>query len=64
MFTFKYVFYELIVFIIEALLYTNKLNKISSKHISTIKLVLYALVANTASYGLGLWLSHIIPGIF
>lgn len=63
-FTFSYVLYEILVFAMEALAYAVLLKKVSSKAQKKGRSVGYAFVANAASFALGLWLAHIIPGIF
>lgn len=58
-FTAYYIFLEIIVFALEATIYCARLkDKKKSRNI------LYALTSNALSFGLGLWLAHIIPGIF
>lgn len=63
-FTFNYVLLEILVFAIEAIAYAVLLKKFSGKEQKLVKAVGYALVANAASFGFGLWLAHVIPGIF
>ena len=63
-FTFSYVLFEILVFAIEAVAYAVLLKKFSSKEQKKGRAVGYAFIANTASFALGLWLAHIIPGIF
>ena len=63
-FTFSYVLFEILVFTIEAIGYTALLKKFSSKEQKKGRAVGYAFIANAASFALGLWLAHIIPGIF
>lgn len=63
-FTFNYVLLEILVFAIEAIAYAVLLKKLSGKEQKPVKAVGYALVANAASFGFGLWLAHVIPGIF
>ena len=63
-FTFNYVLLEILVFAIEAIAYALLLKKLSGKEQKPVKAVGYALVANAASFGFGLWLAHVIPGIF
>ena len=63
-FTFNYVLLEILVFAIEAIAYAVLLKKFSGKEQKPLKTVGYALVANAASFGFGLWLAHVIPGIF
>ena len=63
-FTFSYVLFEILVFAIEAVAYAALLKKFSSKEQKKGRAVGYAFIANAASFALGLWLAHIIPGIF
>ncbi len=62
-FTVYYVLLEIAVFAIEAVLYCTILKKVSEKKKNGYY-VLYSLAANTVSFGVGLWLARIIPGIF
>lgn len=65
MFVFNYVWMEVLVFIIEAGVYSVFLSKYSSSE-STKKwlIFLYALTANAVSFGTGLYIAYMIPGIF
>ena len=63
-FTFSYVLFEILVFAIEAVAYVVLLRKFSGKEQKKGRAVGYAFIANVASFALGLWLAHIIPGIF
>lgn len=65
-FTLYYAMMEAGVFLLEAALYETFLHRFSGqpKPESGNKAVGYAFVANAASFAAGLWLSHIIPGIF
>lgn len=63
-FTFCYIWLELLVFAVEAVLYAVFIPKFSKEHEKKRRPVLYSFTANTASFGLGLLLAHIIPGIF
>ena len=63
-FTFSYVLFEIIVFAIEAVAYAVLLGKCSCMEQKKGRAVGYAFIANTASFAFGLWLAHIIPGIF
>ena len=63
-FTFSYVLFEILVFAIEAVAYAALLKKFSSKEQKKGRAVGYAFIANAASFAFGLWLAHIIPGIF
>lgn len=64
MFVFAYVLLELLVFVVEAVVYAVFLPQYDGAPISKRKAVAYALAANAASFGLGLWLARFIPGIF
>ena len=63
-FTFSYVLFEILVFTIEAVAYAVLIRKYSSKVQKKGRAVGYAFIANAASFALGLWLAHVIPGIF
>ncbi|HHY28397.1 MAG TPA: hypothetical protein GX523_16980 [Desulfitobacterium dehalogenans] len=65
MFVFDYIWMEAFVFIIEAGIYSILLPKYSSMVVTKKRLViLYALTANIVSFGLGLYIAYLIPGIF
>lgn len=59
-----YVFLELVVFAIEALVFYCFLHKISVRKRSKRMAVVYAFVANAASFGAGLFLADFFAGIF
>ena len=63
-FTFAFICMEILVFAIEAISYKAHLHRFSEKEKVEHRGVTYALVANTASFAIGLWLAHLIPGIF
>ena len=63
-FTFAFICMEILVFAIEAISYKALLHRLSEKEKVEHRGVTYALVANTASFAIGLWLAHLIPGIF
>lgn len=63
-FLLSYVLFELIVLVIEAIVYGNLIGKFSEKQQSSSKAVLYAVTANAVSFMIGLWISYYIPGIF
>lgn len=63
-FVFFYVLFEIAVFAIEAILYCKMLKKKSEKQKENWFYVLYALVANAVSFGAGLLVAQIVPGIF
>ena len=63
-FTFAFICMEIVVFAIEAITYKSLLQRFSTVEQEKRRGVSYALVANTASFAIGLWLAHLIPGIF
>jgi len=71
-FLLNYVLFEIIVFVIEAVLYSSHLRKINEVEqiiegsFKTKKrfYVIYALVANVVSFGFGIFISKIIPEMF
>lgn len=63
-FVFYYVLWELVVFGMEAVIYSMVLKKTEFGAVSKGKAVVYALVANGASFGIGMWVANLIPGIF
>ena len=63
-FTFASICMEIVVFAIEAITYKAVLHRYSEKEKVNRRGVTYALFANTASFAIGLWLAHLIPGIF
>ncbi len=63
-FIFNYVLFEIMVFVIEAVLYYWLLNKKSEYEVSEKKIVAYALIANMCSFVAGLLIAKWIPGIF
>ncbi len=63
-FTFYYVLLELAVIVIEAVLFTSLMQRFSDSPQKKGKAVGYAFAANIASFALGLWIAHLIPGIF
>lgn len=65
MFVFHYVWMEALVFLIEAVVYSAFLHKYSSTKPTKKWLVpLYALSANAVSFGIGLYVAYLTPGIF
>jgi len=65
MFVFNYIWMEVLVLFIETVIYSAFLYKYSSKE-STKKWIipLYAITANAVSFVAGLYITHLIPGIF
>lgn len=59
-----YVLLELIVFVVEAAVFSAMFRRFSEKEIKTGKIIFFALAANVLSFVLGYWLSLLIPGIF
>lgn len=65
MFVFHYVWMEVLVFIIEAVVYSIFLHKYSRWKITNKWIAsLYALTANAVSFCIGLYIAHLVPGIF
>ncbi len=64
-FVLNYVWMEAIVLVIEACVYSVYLNR-NNGSMSTKKWLasIYALTANALSFGIGLYIAHLIPGIF
>lgn len=63
-FVFFYILFELVVFAMEAILYCVVMKKISEKPKKNWFYVLYAFLANAASFGAGLLVAQMLPGIF
>ena len=59
-----YILAEIMVFILEAILYTWYMKKHSIKSVSSWKAVLYAFVGNGTSFILGMYLAFWLPAIF
>ena len=59
-----YILMELLIFAAEAVVYAIWLRKFDSEPRKRRFYVLYALVANAASFATGLLISHLLPGIF
>ena len=59
-----YVQLEVLVFVIEALLYTKVLPEISEKKIRKSSAVMYAFVANLASFIVGIFMAMMLPEFF
>lgn len=65
MFVFNYIWMEVLVTILEAVVYYVFLYKYNrGKAIKKWLAPLYALTANVVSFGIGLYISHLIPGVF
>lgn len=63
-FVFWYAVLEVAVFALEAIVGSEWLPRHSERPLRCRRVVLYALVANAASFAAGLWLAQVIPGIF
>ncbi len=63
-FTYNYIFFEIIVFALEALLYSAFMKKLGSKERKARFYIIYSFVANAVSFGAGFIAAKIIPGIF
>ena len=59
----SYVFFEVIVFALEAGLYCRLLKRVSPKKENG-DFVLYSFIANSASFWVGYYLATVLPGIF
>ncbi len=64
MFVLFYILFELIIFAIEAIVFYRLLDSVSIKKQPKWLAVVYALVANAASFGIGMVISEWLPGIF
>lgn len=62
-FVFYFIIFEVVVFALEAVIYTWFIKNFTKKT-NTAKSTAYAFAANLASFAIGLWISHIVPGIF
>ncbi len=63
-FTVYYILLELLVFVIEAILYCKVMKKISETRKENWFYVLYAIIANAVSFGAGFIAARLLPGIF
>jgi len=63
-FVFYYIIFEIVVFVLEAILYCFVMKKVSEKEKSIWFYVLYALIANASSFGAGFMVAKMLPGIF
>jgi hypothetical protein len=65
MFVINYIWMEALVFMIEAVVYSSLLPKYSSiKPMKKWLIPLYALSANAISFGIGLYIAYLTPGVF
>lgn len=62
-FVFYFIVFEVVVFALEAVIYTWFIKNFTDKT-NAAKSTAYAFAANLASFAIGLWISHIVPGIF
>jgi hypothetical protein len=60
----NYVFLEIVIIILENVLYCSYLDKIGDIKRKKAFYVSYSLIANVASFFIGLFIAHLIPGIF
>ena len=51
-------------FVLEAVIYCAYLERFGDKPLKNSYFIFYALVANTVSFGVGLAVANILPGIF
>lgn len=63
-FVFHYVWMEMAVFVIEAMIYSRFIDKRNRKTGKILHPVWYAAVANMTSFAVGIWIAKAIPGIF
>lgn len=63
-FVFYYVLFELLVFILEALVYGKYMNRLSENIKPKWFYAVYALAANGVSFAAGLYVANLMPGIF
>lgn len=63
-FTVFYILFELIVFVIEAVIYCKLMNKWSEKAKKNWFYIVYSLTANAVSFGSGIFIAQLLPGIF
>lgn len=63
-FIINYILLEIVVFVLEAILYCHLMKKRSEAPKKNRFYVLYSLVANAASFAIGLWIATVLPGIF
>ncbi len=63
-FSLMYIQLEILVFVIEAVLFGIFMNRLSEKKRKTYTYILYALVSNLVSFISGMLIAQIIPGIF
>lgn len=63
-FVFHYVWMEIVVFAIEALIYTKFIDKMECNKDKARHPVVYAALANLVSIVVGIWIAKAVPGIF
>lgn len=59
-----YVFFEILVFVIESVLFYGRLEKLGNGNRTKWLSVVYAFTANAASFGVGMMAAQWVPGIF
>ncbi|OGO90043.1 MAG: hypothetical protein A2Y17_07490 [Clostridiales bacterium GWF2_38_85] len=64
LFTISYIFFEIIIFALEAILYCIVMNRINKQPKKFRIYVAYSLVANAVSFITGLIIAYIVPGMF
>ena len=60
----NYIFYEYVVIVMEMIAYVSRINRISKKQHTMKKAFIYTFVSNILSFGAGLGIAYLIPGIF
>jgi len=63
-FVLYYILFEIVVFAVEAVIYCTYLERFGDKPLKKGYFIFYALVANAVSFGVGLAVANILPGIF
>lgn len=63
-FSMYYVLLEVIVFVVEGIVYGLLLNRVSEKRLSARRVIFYTLTANAVSFAAGFLIAKWVPGIF
>ena len=63
-FVFHYIWMEIVVFILEGIIYSKAIGQVNAENEKRNHPYLYAAVANFASLLVGIWIAKVIPGIF
>ena len=63
-FVFYYILLELLVLTIEAVVYVVVLKQEKYGAVSKTRAIVYAFTANAVSFGAGMWIAQLVPGIF